>query len=175
MNWNQFRAVILTCFNANSYFKTSYLCRHIVKMASTSEPLVAAGFIIFRKLQNETEYLLLQTSYGQNHWTPPKGHVDPGESEFETALRETEEEAGIRKNQMKIVEDFQRTLNYSVNGKSKRVVYWLSELCNPEDPIKLSHEHIDFKWQKLDNACQLAQFSDMVELLKEVDSHLQAK
>lgn len=35
---------------------------------------VAAGFIIFRQLkQNPIEYLLLQTSYGEHHWTPPKG------------------------------------------------------------------------------------------------------
>jgi hypothetical protein len=35
---------------------------------------VAAGFIIFRRVgQNPIEYLLLQTSYGEHHWTPPKG------------------------------------------------------------------------------------------------------
>ncbi len=34
----------------------------------------AAGFIIFRQVgQNPIEYLLLQTSYGVHHWTPPKG------------------------------------------------------------------------------------------------------
>ena len=76
---------------------------------------------------------------------------------------------------MRIIDDFQRTLNYTVNDKPKRVVYWLSELSNPQDPIKLSEEHIDFKWQTLDSACQLAQFTDMVELLKEVDTYLQGK
>lgn len=34
---------------------------------------LAAGVIIFRKLLGSIEYLLLQTSYGVNHWTPPKG------------------------------------------------------------------------------------------------------
>ncbi len=34
----------------------------------------AAGFIVFRRIgQNPIEYLLLQTSYGEHHWTPPKG------------------------------------------------------------------------------------------------------
>jgi hypothetical protein len=34
----------------------------------------AAGFIIFRRMaQTPIEYLLLQTSYGEHHWTPPKG------------------------------------------------------------------------------------------------------
>ena len=36
----------------------------------------AAGFVIFRYIQKEgstkaREWLLLQTSYGQHHWTPP--------------------------------------------------------------------------------------------------------
>jgi len=37
---------------------------------------IAAGFIIFRRLErNPIEYLLLQTSYGGHHWTPPKGEI----------------------------------------------------------------------------------------------------
>lgn len=34
---------------------------------------VAAGFLVFRRLGKEIQYLLLQTSYGENHWSPPKG------------------------------------------------------------------------------------------------------
>ena len=38
--------------------------------------------MIFRRrdLSSEPEWLLLQTSYGEHHWTPPKGHLDPGEA-----------------------------------------------------------------------------------------------
>ncbi len=37
----------------------------------------AAGFIIFRQIgQAPIEYLLLQTSYGEHHWTPPKGKTN---------------------------------------------------------------------------------------------------
>lgn len=54
----------------------------------------AAGFLIFRELNKTIEYLLLKASYGDHHWSPPKGHVDPGEDDFTTALRETSEEAG---------------------------------------------------------------------------------
>ena len=37
---------------------------------------VAAGFMIFRKFQDSIEYLILQTSYGTHHWTPPKGRFN---------------------------------------------------------------------------------------------------
>ena len=51
----------------------------------------SSGLIIFRRVltDNPVEYLLLQASYGTNHWTPPKGHVESGESDTETAYRET--------------------------------------------------------------------------------------
>jgi len=54
----------------------------------------AAGFVIFRRLCGEIQYLLLKASYGSFHWSSPKGHVDPGEDDYTTALRETKEEAG---------------------------------------------------------------------------------
>lgn len=54
----------------------------------------AAGFLLFRRLCGQIEYLLLKASYGDFHWSAPKGHVDPGEDDFTTALRETREEAG---------------------------------------------------------------------------------
>lgn len=40
----------------------------------------AAGFLIFRRLNAQIEYLLLKASYGNKHWTPPKGiniHFQP--------------------------------------------------------------------------------------------------
>lgn len=48
----------------------------------------ACGLIIFRRLQpapsskvtDSIEYLLLQTSYGSHHWTPPKGDFCSGDT-----------------------------------------------------------------------------------------------
>lgn len=50
-----------------------------VKLLNREMALRACGFIIFRRLAScvpppdNIEYLLLQTSYGEHHWTPPKG------------------------------------------------------------------------------------------------------
>lgn len=35
----------------------------------------AAGFLLYRKFESEIQYLLLKASYGNKHWTPPKGIV----------------------------------------------------------------------------------------------------
>merc|ERR1712227_1056576 len=55
----------------------------------------AAGLLVFRKVEQKTEFLLLKASYGIKHWSVTIGHVDPGEDELTTAFRETEEEAGL--------------------------------------------------------------------------------
>jgi len=49
-----------------------------------------AGGLVFRP---DGTILLLKRSNGE--WCFPKGHVDPGEGPLDTALRETEEEAGV--------------------------------------------------------------------------------
>nr|XP_034172773.1 bis(5'-nucleosyl)-tetraphosphatase [asymmetrical] [Osmia lignaria] len=125
----------------------------------------ASGFVIFRRMQGAIEYLLMQVSYGEHHWTPPKGHVDPGESDMETALRETEEEAGFIASDLKIFNDAKQELKYEVKGKPKIVVYWLAELLNPDKPVRLSHEHQAFKWLPLEEACSVAKYEDMQKML----------
>lgn len=54
-----------------------------------------AGGIIFRMSpdQKDIEILLIQDS--KNRWTIPKGHIEPGETAKQTAIREIGEEAGL--------------------------------------------------------------------------------
>lgn len=54
-----------------------------------------AGGIVFRidKESKDIEILLIQDS--KNRWTIPKGHIEPGETARQTALREIGEEAGL--------------------------------------------------------------------------------
>ena len=61
---------------------TNFLLDQLDLRMATKGIKIAAGFVIFRRrdLSSEPEWLLLQTSYGEHHWTPPKGHLDPGEA-----------------------------------------------------------------------------------------------
>ena len=66
----------------------------------------AGGLVVYRLKENDplssVEFLLLQAIDRDHHWTPPKGHLDPGEDFMTAALRETEEEAGLKENQLEI-------------------------------------------------------------------------
>ncbi|KAM3622237.1 uncharacterized protein V6R79_022188 [Siganus canaliculatus] len=143
--------------------------------------LRACGFIIFRRLAkplptpDNIEYLLLQTSYGEHHWTPPKGHVDPGEDDLTTALRETKEEAGLGVENLQIINDFVQELHYEVRGRPKEVLYWLAELKDPSTAVKLSDEHQDYRWAQLEEACTLAQYKDLQDTLRAAHRHLKTQ
>lgn len=127
----------------------------------------AAGLILYRQISVGTpiEYLLLQHSYGKRHWTPPKGHVDPGEDELTTAKRETEEEAGLKPCDYNIIDEFKHTIFYKAWGKDKSVDYWLARLKDYNCQIKLSEEHQDFKWLQIKEACDLVGYKDMQSAL----------
>ncbi|XP_059059665.1 bis(5'-nucleosyl)-tetraphosphatase [asymmetrical] [Achroia grisella] len=133
----------------------------------------AAGLVIFRNVNQAVQFLLLQTSYGEHHWTPPKGHVDPGESDWTTALRETNEEAGLTENDLEVFKDVTKTLHYKVNGKPKVVVYWLAKLKNPQKEVTLSDEHQDLKWLPVQQAQDISGYDDMKKLLAEFNEKAQ--
>ena len=54
----------------------------------------SCGAIVFRKFHGNVEILLIKHANG-GHWSFPKGHVEEGETEVETATREIFEETGI--------------------------------------------------------------------------------
>lgn len=150
----------------------------------------AAGLLIYRPANNGFEYLLLQASYPPHHWTPPKGwfgqifkpfkfhyfigHVDPGEDEWQAAIRETKEEAGISAEQLEIDKSFNHVQSYVANGEPKTVKYWLAKLIGPLE-VTLSHEHQTMKWLNLEESISLSKFKEMEEMLRAADKYLQEK
>ena len=98
--------------------------------------------------------------------------MDAGETDLQTALRETEEEAGFVKDDLKIYEEAKQELVYPVNGKSKIVIYWLAELVNQKKEARLSKEHQDFKWLTINEACTLVEYPEMQTALKASDKYI---
>lgn len=103
----------------------------------------------------------------------PSGHVDPGEDDLTTAWRETQEEAGLGQEHLRVVDGFLQKLHYQVRGKEKEVLYWLAELRDPSIKVKLSDEHQNYSWVKLDEACRLARYTDLQSTLKNAQHFLE--
>ena len=86
-----------------------------------------------------------------DRWDLPKGHCEPGESDLETALRETEEETGIDRDTIAIDQEFRFEISYPVRYKRsgdqvfhKTVVYLLGEIDAEFTPSLTEHQ--SFQW-----------------------------
>ena len=55
-----------------------------------------AGGVVYRMRRGRPEFLLTTAKRRADEWVLPKGHIDPGESPDEAAVREVEEETGVR-------------------------------------------------------------------------------
>jgi len=81
----------------------------------------AAGGVIARRTERgEVEVLLIHRPH-RGDWTFPKGKVEPGETEEACALREVEEETGLR---CALGRELPTTSHVDHKGRLKVVRYW---------------------------------------------------
>ena len=83
----------------------------------------SCGGIVFRRIDGRWHVLLIRHEKG-NHVAFPKGHVEAGETEAQTAEREIWEETGLR---VTVNTSFRAENTYMVRSDTeKRVVYFLA-------------------------------------------------
>jgi 8-oxo-dGTP diphosphatase len=87
-------------------------------------------------------------------WSFPKGKAETGESDEECALREVEEETGLR---CVLVRELPATAYVDGHGRPKRVRYWLMQ---PErGSLVFAHEVDDARWLPPEEAAQLLTYA----------------
>ncbi len=110
----------------------------------------SCGFIIFRTCaqMNRLQFLLMKH---ENRWDLPKGHVDPGETQMECALRELHEETSIQESDIRVDPDFRYSHEYEVRyarndyqPQQKELVIFLANLDVDVDLVLT--EHRGFEW-----------------------------
>ena len=128
---------------------------------------VSCGAIIFRRTKEGIKYLLLH--YGMGHWGFVKGHMEEGETEKETVIRETKEETGIT--DLKFIPNFKEeiTYYYKFSGKLhfKSVIFFLAETKTEE--IRLSYEHTGYAWLSFEQALSRIKFENTRNVLRKAN------
>ena len=108
----------------------------------------SCGALVVRREQDKYYILMIRHKAG-GHRSFPKGHMEEGETEYATALREVMEETSSR---IAIISDFRATVSYSPGpGVMKEVVYFLA--FTTEANIKpRAGEIAEVEWIPLDEA-----------------------
>lgn len=123
----------------------------------------SAGAVLFNATGPEPEYLLLH--YTAGHWDFPKGNIELGETERQTAVREIREETSI--SDVTFIEGFRHLVSYRYRkGRrvvSKEVVFFLAKTRTKD--VVISHEHIGYAWRKYDDAVKQLTFTNARNLL----------
>ena len=133
----------------------------------------SCGALIFRNESGKRLFLLLH--YAGGHWDFPKGHVEKGEGEEQTALREIGEETGITS--LEFIPGFREEISYSFRHNTgeeaqKRVAFFLAR--TGEKLVRLSDEHVGFAWLPYDAAMKKATYENARSLLEKAEKKLSA-
>lgn len=105
--------------------------------------------------------LVLQQVAG--HWGFPKGHVEEGETEIQTAKREIKEETNL---DVEINDNYRYTEKYSpAEGVEKEVVYFIAQKIGGE--IKVQEEEVKkIEWLSYNEALERLTYENSKELLR---------
>jgi tRNA nucleotidyltransferase (CCA-adding enzyme) len=138
----------------------------------------SAGVIVFRaSVERAREYLLLD--YGK-YWDFPKGHLEPGESDRDAALRELGEETGIGPGEIELIAGYQREVTYfyraskrqsgrGAGGRAgslirKDVCFFLGRTTAAQ--VTISDEHVGYAFLPAAEAIGRLKFPTARELLR---------
>ena len=123
----------------------------------------SCGAVVYRMEQGRRKFLLIRNRRSA-HWGFPKGHVEPGETNEQTAIREVFEETGLR---IKILPDFVKKSDYTIQGKIEKSVYIF--LAKTEDvQYTLQEEEIEeCGWFNYEKALHTLNYENDKNILNE--------
>lgn len=118
---------------------------------------------------DEDKILVIQQAAG--HWGFPKGHVEEGETEVQTAIREIKEETNL---DVEINEDYRYAEHYSPReGVEKDVIYFIAKKIGGE--IKPQEEEVqNICWLSYEEALERLTYDNSKELLQKVWKDIKA-
>jgi 8-oxo-dGTP diphosphatase len=122
-----------------------------------SQVVRAAGGVVTRSGASE---VLVVHRDRYDDWSFPKGKCERGESDEDCALREVEEETGLR---CTLGAELPSTSYTDGHGRPKRVRYWLMEQVDGE--LAYRHEIDEARWVTLEEARAVLTYQRDVALL----------
>ena len=118
-----------------------------------------AGGIVLRKDGDQLRVLLVRAKRDPGVWIFPKGHIEPGESAADAALRETREESGV---EGELVAPIGEPLEFHNGRDEVSVQYFLIRPLSESDECEGRAK----RWFDVDDALAALQWENARALLK---------
>lgn len=138
-----------------------------------SKEIFAAGAVCWRRVDDEIMVLLIHRTK-QKDVSFPKGKLDPGETMPQAAVREVEEETGLRV----VLGANLGLIHYEIgNDTQKTVQYWAAEVTNVavRNSTFLPNDEVEaLEWTPLKNAHKRLSYTqdrDILEVFKRLIEH----
>lgn len=135
---------------------------------------VSAGFVIFRRTKDGPKFLLL-FDRGRD-WNFPRGKLGVEEKSFYGALRETQEETGLKRSDLRIKRGFRAYEKFTFTNREKQkvnkiIIFYLAETGKKQ--VTLSREHDGFGWFLYDEATSLlSAYKERCEVLRKANGFI---
>lgn len=129
----------------------------------------SCGFVAYKQIENANYYLIIKSLSGDVGF--PKGHMEQGESELETAIRELKEETGIDVN---VIPGFRRQIEYELRRAPdtiKQSVYFLGE-CISDNIVCQEAEVTEAGFVSYEDALKLLTFEETKNILEDAEKFL---
>ena len=128
------------------------------------EAVSCGGVVIFRG-----KILLLYKNYKNKYegWVLPKGTVEPGEEYNETALREVQEETGVKASIIKYVGKSNYTFNTALDVVNKDVHWYLMRADSYYSKPQREEFFMDSGYYKFHEAYHLLKFPNEKQILEQ--------
>jgi 8-oxo-dGTP diphosphatase len=128
-----------------------------------SETVRAAGGLVVRDGARGREILIVHRP-AYDDWSFPKGKLEPGEREEEAAVREVEEETGLR---ARLERELATTRYRDARGRAKTVRYWLMAPVGGQ--LAAANEIDKARFVPVAEAAELLTYERDRELLERLD------
>ena len=125
----------------------------------------AAGGLVHRRNDDGVDEILVVHRPAYDDWSFPKGKLEAGEREEDAAVREVEEETGLR---CRLEGEVATTRYRDARGRPKTVRYWL--MTPVAGAVAAANEVDDARFVSLAEARGLLTYARDVELLKALES-----
>ena len=129
----------------------------------------SCGAVIFRKDADGWNVLLIRHARGK-HISFPKGHMEPGELESQTAEREVFEETGIR---VKVDRRYRAENRYNIRSDIQKLVVIFAAVTTQTEIIPQPEEIAEAKWYPVGEAMNRLTYERDRKILSAAQVHIE--